>query len=65
MVDYFLASTQLMYAATALSVEQLPPEPDHCPLTLSLDLQAQKSADSEHTPHVQSAGSDVNLRQIR
>ena len=28
-VDYFLASTQLMHAATAFSVEQLPPEPDH------------------------------------
>ena len=51
-----------MHAATALSVEQLPPESDYCPLTLSLDLQAQHSADSEHTPQVQSAGSDVNLQ---
>ena len=64
-VDYFLASTQLMHAATALSVEQLPPESNHCPLTLSLDLQAQNPADSEHTPQGQSADSDVNLRQIR
>ena len=31
---------------------------------LALD-QAQNSADSEHTPQVQSAGSDINLRQIR
>ena len=54
-----------MHAATALSAEQLPPESDHCPLTLSLDLQAQISADSEHAPQVQSAGSEVNLRQIR
>ena len=65
MVEYFLASTQLMHAATALSVEQLPPESDHCPLTLSLDLQAHNSTDSEYAPQVQSAGSDVNLRQIR
>ena len=65
MVEYFLASTQLMHAATALSVKQLPPESDHCPLTLSLDLQAQNSADSEHTSQVQSAGPDVNLLQIR
>ena len=65
MVDYFLASAQLLHAATALSVEQLPPESDHCPLTPSLDLQAQNSADSEHTSQVPSAGSNVNLRQTR
>ena len=33
-IDDFLASTQLMHAAAALSVEQLPPESDPCPLTL-------------------------------
>ena len=45
-----------MHAGTALTVEQLSPESDHCPLTFSLDLQAQNSAGSEHTPQVQSAG---------
>ena len=65
MIDYVLASTQLMHAAASLSVAQLPPESDHCPLTLSLHLQAQNAADPEHTPQVQGAGSDVNLQQIR
>ena len=64
-VEYFLASTQLMHAAAFLSVQQLPPEPDHCPLTLSLHLQAQNIAESEQTPQVHGAGSDVDLQQIR
>ena len=64
-VDYYLASTQLMHAAASLSVEQLPPESDHCPLTLTIHLQAQNTADPERIPQVQGAGSDVNPQQIR
>ena len=52
MVDDFLASTQLMHAATALSVEPLPPESDQYSLKLSIHLQAQHFADSAHTPQV-------------
>ena len=34
-------------------------------MTLSLNLQAQNTAGSEHTSQIQSAGSDVDLQQIR
>ena len=48
-----------------MCVEEISPESDHCPLTLTLDLQAQNPWDSELTSQVQSTGSDASLLQIK
>ena len=64
-VDYFLASSQLIPAVGTFCVEEISPASDHCPLTLTPDLQAQNPHDSEHTSQVQSAGSDASLLQIK
>ena len=64
-VDYFIASSSLMAAVVSMTVETRRLESDHCPLTLMMQLQAEKMQCAADSSEAHRREPDVHLEKIK